>query len=176
MRRDANDRKLFRRVFLVAIATAIVLPVMIERVAAGPASEFQTVPLAMLPGVSFAENQRDRFRRAYRGAIELRWKRKRFGGFSGLDVDRSGKRMIAISDRGSWLEADLIFRDGRLVGARKVTFKRLRGTDGNKLKRRDGDAEALSPDGAGGFVASFERSHRILQFPGADQSTGLASG
>lgn len=111
--------------------------------------------------------------KAFRGAIVMRWDRKRFQGFSGLHID-TGRRLTAISDRGAWLEITLISRDRFLAGARHPVLKRLRGPDGNKLKRKNGDAEALAPDGRGGFVIAFERQPRLLHYPAWRKPFSLA--
>jgi hypothetical protein len=124
-----------------------------------PSKTFSIIPTDQ-SGVPSAQS-------AFRGAITLDWQKKeRFGGFSGLHVDWTGKHLTTISDRGAWFTGYLDFIDGRLIAIRKAGFKRLRGPDGEKLKRRDGDAEALSSDGAGGFVVAFERHHSLLRYPG----------
>jgi hypothetical protein len=111
--------------------------------------------------------------KAFRGAIVMRWDRKRFQGFSGLHIN-AGRRLTAISDRGSWLEITLISRDQFLVGARQPVMKRLRGPGGDKLKRKKGDAEALAPDGRGGYVIAFERRPRLLHYPAWRKPFSLA--
>lgn len=110
---------------------------------------------------------------AFRGALVMRWDRKRFRGFSGLHI-AAGSRLTAISDRGAWLELTLISRDRFLAGARHPVLKRLRGPDGNKLKRKARDAEALAPDGRGGFVVAFERRPRVLHYPAWRKPFSLA--
>ncbi len=111
--------------------------------------------------------------KAFRGALLLRWDRKRFQGFSGLHIE-DGRRLTAISDRGAWLELTLIFRNRLLEGARHPVMKRLRGPGGDKLKRKNGDAEALAPDGRGGFVIAFERRSRLLHYPAWRKPFSLA--
>lgn len=135
----------------------------------GPATsadDFRAVPSTSFSISSGGVDPKAFAGNAFRGAIELRSTRKRFGGFSGLHVGTTGKRFTAVSDRGAWLQADLVYEAGRLVGARNAGFKRLRNAKGKKLKGSEGDAEALSSDGAGGFLVAFERNHRILHYPG----------
>ena len=53
----------------------------------------------------------------YLGGLRLRSPNRRFGGLSGIEVSPDGKSMLAISDRGFWFSADLMYDpDGRLIG------------------------------------------------------------
>jgi len=102
---------------------------------------------------------------AFRGALRMRWDgRKRFRGFSGLHLD-PGNRLTAVSDRGSWFAVTLLFHEGFLTGAKQPVLKRLTGPGGARLKDEERDAEALAPDGRGGFVVAFERRARLLHYP-----------
>jgi hypothetical protein len=167
MQGSGNNRPLWRRIVRIGISVMVLVPtVSLFPNFAASKEVFKSIPLKNFSIVQSEKSGGLSARNAFRGAIELRWKRKRFGGFSGLHLDRTGKHMMAISDRGVWFAADLVFKTGRLTGVRKAGFKRLRGTAGDKLKRRERDAEALSPDGSGGFVVAFERSHRLLHYPG----------
>lgn len=99
------------------------------------------------------------------GTLELASKDKDFGGYSALAVDGGG-RLIAISDAGRWLTADLVSEDGRPARLTNVRTGPLRGIDGRPLKgKRDQDAEALTfaKPGAisGKAYIGFERRHRI---------------
>src|SRR5688500_3401585 len=50
---------------------------------------------------------------AFRGGIMLASDDERFGGFSGLAVSSDGRSLLAISDDGWWLKADLTYRADR---------------------------------------------------------------
>lgn len=104
----------------------------------------------------------------YLGGLRLRSSSRIFGGLSGLEVSEDGRRLLAISDRGFWFSADLVFgEDGRLSGLTNTDFSRMRGRDGKPLARRFlQDAEALARDGEDYFVA-FEGAHRIWRYSAA---------
>ena len=53
----------------------------------------------------------------YRGGLELTSDNGRFGGLSGLEISPDGARLLAVSDRGHWVELGLVYDDdGRLAG------------------------------------------------------------
>lgn len=105
----------------------------------------------------------------YLGGLRLRSSSRIFGGLSGLEIAADGRSLLAISDRGFWFSADLVFGpDGRLRGLTNSDFSRMRGRDGKPLARRFlQDAEGLARDGAD-YLVSFEGSHRIWRYPVAD--------
>ncbi len=64
----------------------------------------------------------------YLGGLRLRSSSRIFGGLSGLEISEDGRRLLAISDRGFWFSADLVFgADGRLSGLSNSFFSRMRG-------------------------------------------------
>lgn len=104
----------------------------------------------------------------FRGGVALRSSNPRFGGFSAIHVNADGALLLAVSDRGAWLNARLVYdSNGRLIGVRDAVMGRLIGENGNALMYRDTDAEAMSvlPDGS--ILVAFERNHRILRYPAA---------
>ena len=91
------------------------------------------------------------------GTVQLQADHPKFGGFSGLLVD-SG-HLIAVSDFGWWLLADLDDREDGLYPAR-AGFAPMRDSAGDVLDRGGRDAESLTiRDGS--LVVGFERDHRI---------------
>jgi hypothetical protein len=112
----------------------------------------------------------------YLGGLRLRSSDRRFGGLSGLEVSQDGQRLLAVSDKGFWFSADLVFaEDGRLSGLSNADFTRMQGGDGKQLGRRFlQDAEALARDGAD-YVVSFEGAHRIWRYPVAQGVTAAAA-
>lgn len=110
----------------------------------------------------------------YLGGLRLRSPSRRFGGLSGLEVSQDGRQLLAISDRGYWFRADLVFgSDGRLEGLANTYFSRLRGSDAKPLSRRFlQDAEALARDGED-YLVAFEGSHRIWRYA-ANRGTAAA--
>lgn len=104
----------------------------------------------------------------FRGGIALRSTDPRFGGFSGIHISTDGTTLLAISDRGAWLRLGLGYdRAGRLAGARSAEMGPLLGEDGQPLKGREADAEALAALPDGSLLVGFERRHRILHYPEA---------
>lgn len=91
------------------------------------------------------------------GTVRLRADHPRFGGFSGLFVDAG--HLIAVSDAGWWLLADLDDRKDGLYPAR-AGFARMRDSAGDVLDKGGRDAESLTMRD-GSLVVGFERDHRI---------------
>lgn len=105
-------------------------------------------------------------RLVYRGGLLLRSRHRRFGGLSGLHVSADGKRMLAISDTGRWVEARLRYdRAGRLSGLRHAHIGRLRSPNGGNLRRRERDSETLARLPGGRLVVGFEGVPRIWVYP-----------
>jgi len=92
-----------------------------------------------------------------------------FGGFSGLHISPDGKSMLAVSDMGHWLQADLVYDEqGALKGLRNVRLTPMLGTDGKPVSgKSQGDAEDLVVMNQGIYV-SFERRHRLWRYPQSD--------
>jgi hypothetical protein len=102
----------------------------------------------------------------YLGGTVLKSPDPRFGGFSGLIVDADGARLIAVSDHGLRLEANILYApDGRLAGLASADLGSLSGEDGRSLRiPTERDAEALAAGPAGEIVVAFERDHRLLRY------------
>jgi hypothetical protein len=81
----------------------------------------------------------------WRGGIELSSDDERFGGLSSLELSLDGTGLLAVSDRGFWLKADIRYTDGHLSGLDKTVMAPILSSDGkpNKGKIRS-DAEALA--------------------------------
>lgn len=103
------------------------------------------------------------------GGLMLTSNDPRFGGWSGLAIDADGSRLVAVSDAGSWMTAELVYRDGRPQGLARARLGPLKARDGGPLKRdRDRDAEAVvlmrGTLGRGQLLISFEQNHRLGVF------------
>ena len=95
-----------------------------------------------------------------------------FGGLSGLWLSPQAETMIAISDRGQRWKASLRHDDDdRLIGIDgwSVTDLPLRSDDHSETGSLV-DAEAMSGDGEGGIVLSYEGEHRLRRCPSAAMS------
>jgi hypothetical protein len=110
----------------------------------------------------------------WRGGVVLTSRERRFGGWSDLSISPDGRGLHSISDEGSWLTATLRYdNDGRLVGVGAATIGSLRGENGQLLVDKiETDAEGLARLPDGGWLVSFERDHRVLQYPPGDESAG----
>jgi hypothetical protein len=116
----------------------------------------------------------------YTGGLVLSSDDPRFGGWSAIEVSEDGARLLAISDRASWMTARFAFDgDGQLSGLTDVNITPMLDDEGRALEGEAADAEGLAPLGQGSYAVSFERQHRIDRYEiGADWSataTAVAS-
>ena len=135
--------------------------------------EVQPIDVEAQPITSFDKNDQGRTRYGrleWRGGLVLSSSSANFGGWSGLAFDPGGKRLIAVSDAGAWMTAELGY-DGRRPNALKsVRIGPLAARDGRALRQRgDRDAEALVlAEGSlakGTLLIAFEGHDRIGRFP-----------
>lgn len=81
----------------------------------------------------------------WRGGIELSSDDERFGGLSSLELSADGTGVLAVSDRGFWFKADLLYTDDHLSGLKDAVMAPLLGPDGKPFKGKvRSDAEALA--------------------------------
>lgn len=102
----------------------------------------------------------------WRGGLVLSAERADFGGWSGLALGADGKDILAVSDGGSWMKAQIVDDGGRLADLRSATMGPLLAANGKPLRRRhDVDAESVrfaqQAAGRGEVYVAFERKHRI---------------
>lgn len=106
----------------------------------------------------------------FRRGLNLFASSHHFGGYSALAIDPSGRKILAVSDAGTWLRADLDY-DGRyLKGLGNAAIGPLLGKDGKPLSRfsrRDAEALALKNGNVeeGEAYIAFEVDHRIERYP-----------
>jgi hypothetical protein len=105
----------------------------------------------------------------WRGGIVLSSPSLSFGGWSGLVLDPEGKKLLAISDAGTWMTADIAYADGRLAGLEHARIGPLKDQDGKPLRKgKDRDSEGVVlADGSltnGSLLISFETNSRIGRF------------
>lgn len=135
------------------------------------------------PIVSFERldpNKRTHGRLEFRGGLSLASSAAEFGGWSGLVVSEDGRRMLAISDRGHWMTADLHSEAGRPARVSNALVGEIPGSGGISLKGRDKDSESVSlVEGTlsrGTLLISFERNHRIGRYPITERGIGAPLG
>ena len=100
----------------------------------------------------------------FRGGLVLVSNNPAFGGISSLYIEPDGNRFIAATDRGSWLRARIVYRDGRPAGLADAELAPILGADGKPLAARGWfDAESLAEyDGA--LYVGLERVEQIVRF------------
>jgi hypothetical protein len=129
-----------------------------------------------------AGRQQTRFGKLeFRGGLTLTSPDKDFGGWSGLLVAPGGSRMLAVSDEGSWLSAEIDYKGDAPAGLRGARIGPIAGIAGRQLNaKRDLDAEALAlAEGdlsRGQVLIGFERNHRIGRFPVINGAVQAPSG
>jgi hypothetical protein len=107
----------------------------------------------------------------YRGGLVLTSPSEHFGGWSGLIVDTDGKRLLSVSDVGTWMTAEIQHDDvGAPAGLSRARIGPLLALRGRPLRnKREQDAEAVALlEGSlehGTLLVGFERLHRIGRFP-----------
>lgn len=101
----------------------------------------------------------------YRGGLRLRSTDPAFGGLSGLRIAGNGNRLLAVSDRGFWLQAELTFDGaGTLTGLAGADLSPMLNTAGRPERVPRTDAESIVLV-AGVAMVGFERQHRIALYP-----------
>ncbi len=106
----------------------------------------------------------------WRGGVILTSEETQFGGLSGVIVGPGGRNLIAISDEGLWVTADLIYEEARLIGLENVRQSRILGAPGEKLVGKvERDSEGLGRAINGDVLISFERYHRVARYDLANQ-------
>ncbi len=110
----------------------------------------------------------------WRGGLVLTAKDRRFGGWSDIWIAPDGLGLHSVSDEGSWLVAGLRYdKDGRLSGVAPGLIGSLRGENGEFLVSKiETDAEGLARLPDGGWLVSFERDHRVMQYPPGEERDG----
>jgi hypothetical protein len=113
----------------------------------------------------------------YRAGFNLFAKSRHFGGYSGLLIDKSGRSILALSDGGTWMRADLDYNGRKLSGLRNVTLGPILDKTGKPIRRDlERDAESMTLAGGdfnqGTALVGFERQHRILRCPFTPKSFG----
>jgi hypothetical protein len=105
----------------------------------------------------------------WRGGLVLSSDAQEFGGYSGVVITSNGDNLIAVSDQGTWITADLIYKNNHLTGFSNARIGPLMARNGKNLRRKKfADAEDIAlwkKKGITYALISFERKHRIGRFP-----------
>jgi hypothetical protein len=105
----------------------------------------------------------------WRGGFEIVSDDRAFGGYSGLIVSSDGGRLLAVSDRGTWAGAELVYVDGQLADVANWRTAPMLGPSGAPFaSSAQRDVEGLGPHTAnrldGMVLVALERAERILQY------------
>ena len=117
----------------------------------------------------------------FRGGLVLTSQSTHFGGLSGIVTDPVGHKFLMVSDKGTWLSADLNYEGERPAEFSRARMGPLEALGGRALKdKREQDAESLTfLDGTleqGTVLVGFERIHRIAKYPVRKGELGRPTG
>tara|TARA_R110002110_G_scaffold107622_11_gene269244 strand:+ start:4148 stop:5302 length:1155 start_codon:yes stop_codon:yes gene_type:complete len=162
-----------QRVHALYVLAICALAIGATAVPAGGAARADTVNIELSTG-TLMWNPQDRTetkagKLIWEGGIEITSPNDKFGGWSGLAVSGDGAALLAISDKGRWLTAMLLYDErGRLSGLAEGRMAPMLGLDGKPLDgKRLGDAESLAIGSdmlIGNAYVGFERAHRIWRY------------
>ena len=107
------------------------------------------------------------------GGLTLTSGTEDFGGFSGLVLDKGCEDLLAVSDRGQWLRARLVYDGDRLAGLADAQMSPIRDSKGRPQRSKAwADAEAVTRLRNGRIAVGFESRVRFgvydLQSRGLD--------
>ncbi|HLJ20266.1 MAG TPA: esterase-like activity of phytase family protein, partial [Stellaceae bacterium] len=100
----------------------------------------------------------------YRSGLVLTSSFPGFGGLSGIRLDATGERFIALSDKGSWFTGRILYSGNAMVGLDDVEAAPMLGADGRPISARGWyDSESIALDGSFVYVG-LERVNQVLRF------------
>lgn len=144
------------------LAVSFALAAALHTAAAPTAVAVATQPIASF---DIRAPERTRFGAlAFRGGLVLTSGYEAFGGISALHMEPDGAHFYAVTDRGSWLRARILYKDGRPAGLADAEMAPMLGPDGEPLVGKGWfDAESLT-EKDGLFYVGFERVQQIVRF------------
>jgi hypothetical protein len=87
-----------------------------------------------------------------------------FGGLSGIRLDKSGERFIAISDKGGWFTGRIVYEGRDMKGLDDVEASPMLGPDGRTITARGWfDSESIALDGSLVYIG-LERVNQVLRY------------
>jgi hypothetical protein len=100
----------------------------------------------------------------FRGGLELTSTYEAFGGISAIHMEPDGSRFLALTDKGSWLRARIVYDDGKPAGIADAEMAPILGPDGRPLAARGWfDTESLA-ETDGTLYVGIERVEKIVRF------------
>ncbi|MGJ4949409.1 esterase-like activity of phytase family protein [Bradyrhizobium sp. HKCCYLS20291] len=108
----------------------------------------------------------------YRSGVALTSSYPGFGGLSGIRLDATGQRFLAISDKGGWFTGRIVYSGREIAGLADVEAAPLLGPDARPITDRGWyDSEALARDGDTVYVG-LERVNQLLRYDFGKGGTG----
>jgi hypothetical protein len=99
----------------------------------------------------------------FRGGLELTSPHPHFGGISAIRVDADGAHFLAVSDKGHWLRARIVYDGKRPAGIADAEMAPVLAHDGKPLSARGWyDTESLAVSGGIAWLG-IERVNRIVR-------------
>lgn len=99
--------------------------------------------------------------------------REWFGGLSAIEITPEGEQITVLSDSGFVVRARLKRTSGRITSLKLQDITSLQVDTSRRGGRIFTDAEGLVTLPAGGFIASFEKQHRIQRFDADGVTVGV---
>jgi hypothetical protein len=100
----------------------------------------------------------------FRGGLALTSSDPAFGGISALYMEPGGSHFLALTDKGSWLRARIVYEGGVPAGIADAEMAPLLGADGRPLAARGWfDSESLA-EADGTLYVGIERVEKIVRF------------
>lgn len=101
------------------------------------------------------------------GALDLRAADRRFGGISGMIWEAQCRRLLAVTDSGSWIVLEPVEEGDRLQDVRSGWIAPILDSNGNApISKTAADAEEVARRADGAIFVSYEQTHRLKQFEG----------
>jgi hypothetical protein len=98
----------------------------------------------------------------WRGGLELTSSNTKFGGLSGLMMAKDCTSMVAVSDAGRWISADVDYTGDTLSGLSAANINPILDSAGKPpLRKALSDAEALAAGPNGMTIVGFESKTRV---------------
>jgi len=108
----------------------------------------------------------------FRGGLALTSDYEPFGGISALHMEPDGSHFLALSDKGSWLRARIVYDNGKPAGIADAEMAPMLGPDGRPLAARGWyDTESLA-EADGALYVGIERAEKIVRFDYARDGLG----
>jgi len=134
---------------------------------APPPDELRSIDIVARPfdGFSVRDRERKQFGAlTFRGGLVLSSADRHFGGFSGLRIDRDGRGLLAVSDRGQWLRATIEYQGTAPSALSNAEMAPILDANGQPLANGPVyDAESVARAGDTAYVG-FERVNRVYAF------------